>query len=354
MRYTRFIAALVFSSALILSLVLSSSAAAYTDTLYCSYGVAYFAPLNSTAGKWVDYNPTVSSDETKFTFSSLPANLVSGNYEYSFDSFSFLLTPNNSYVEFENGYIYSYEFEIRSTKNTNPDMTGFQFGVCTEGFNDAIPLADVIYTYDKSGSTTINYYVSVTLNVDSSFPANSIPHPDEAFIYLRIATEWSDTFSLIASSMSVKKSVGEGAYYQASLDAIENLPNTEYDFTLNKMPDAEGTVEKIKGDADVMTEELNLQLVNLLGVFSGISGEEPLIYMPKMKIPILNLDLADYTEGYISQDGYFKPLSMIQDMDKSGQAMAGIELARKFIQITFVIGFATIGLEKMLKIEWWF
>lgn len=355
MRYSRVIATIIFTSALIFSLCITSFAApAYNDSLYCSYGVAYFAPLNSSAGKWVDYNPTVNDSETVFSFTSLPANLVQGNYEYSFRSFAFLMNPNSSPVEFENGYVYTYDFQIRSTRNTNPSLTAFQFGVCKDGFNDVVPLADVIYTYDKSGSTTINYYVTVTLNVDSSFPANSIPHPDEAYLYLQIATEWSDTFSLIASRLNVKKSVGEGAYYQASLDAIENLPNTEYDFTLNKMPDADGVVEQIKGDADDITEELNLQLTNALGVLISLEGEEPLVYMPKMKIPILNLDLANYTKGYISPDGYFRPLDMIEDMDTSGQALATLELARKFISVVLVFTFCTVGIEKMLRIEWWF
>ena len=352
MRNTRIIAAFVFATTLIFTLCLSSSAAALTDTLYCERGVAYFQPLNSSSGKWVDYTPSISN--SIFTFSNLPNTLVENNYEYSFDFFAFLLYPNSNLVEFTDGYVYTYNFTIRSTRVATPALTNFEFGVTDASYNEAIPLADVVYTYDMTGSSTATYYVTCTVNVDNTFPASTLPSPTDAYLYLRIASEWSDTFQLRASNMTMKKAVGEGAYYQASIDAIENLPNTEYDFTLNKMPDADGTVEVIKGQADDITSELNLQLTNALGVFTGISGEEPLIYMPKMKIPILNLDIADYTAGYISQDGYFRPLDMIQDMDDSGQAILGINLARHFLQLVFVFTFATVGIEKMLRIEWWF
>lgn len=355
MRYSRIIAAIVFSSALIFILCTSVFASpALEDTLYCYYGVGYYAPMNSNVGKWQDFDPTVNDSSSVFAFNGIPDVLIDGNYEYSFQRFAFMMAPDNIELSFENGYIYTFNFTIKSTKNSDPSQTHFEFGVSEEGFTNALSLGNVVFNYDIRGTTTVTYYVTVTIYVDDTFPANSVPHPDDAYVYLELRTEWSDTFTLTASNLTMKKAVGEGAYYQASLDAIENLPNTEYDFTLNKMPDAEGVVEVIKGDADAITNELNLQLTDALGVFTGISGEEPLIYMPKMKIPILNLDLADYTEGYISQDGYFKPLAMIQDMDKSGQAMAGIELARKFLQLTFVFAFATIGIEKMLKIEWWF
>lgn len=355
MRYTRFIATIVFTSALIFSLCISSFAApAVTDKLLCEYGVAHYTPMNSSGDKWVDYEPSANDTNDKFTFSNLPNVLVQGNYEYSFDSFAFMMYPSNEEISFKDGYVYTYNFTVRSNKVSTPSTTAFQFGVCLEGFNDARPLSDVVYTYEIHGSSTVYYYVTATVNVDSSFNQSTIPSPNFAWLYLRIATEWSDTFSLIASDLTMKKSVGEGAYYQASLDAIENLPNTEYDFTLNKMPDAEGVVEQIKGDADDITEELNLQLTNSLGVLLSLEGEEPLVYMPKMKIPILNLDLANYTKGYISPDGYFRPLDMIEDMDSSGQALAVLELARKFISIVLVFTFCTVGLEKMLKIEWWF
>lgn len=355
MRYSRIIATFVFTSALIFSLCISSFAApAVTDKLLCEYGVAHYTPMNSSGDKWVDYQASANATNDKFTFSSLPNVLVQGNYEYSFDSFTFMMYPSNEEISFKDGYVYTYNFTVRSTKVSSPSTTAFQFGVCLDGFNDARPLSDVVYTYETQGASTVYYYVTATVNVDSSFNQSTIPSPNDAWLYLRIATEWSDTFSLIASDLTMKKSVGEGAYYQASLDAIENLPNTEYDFTLNKMPDAEGVVEQIKGDADAMTEELNLQLTNALGVLTGISGEEPLIYMPKMNIPILNLDLADYMGNYIDGNGYFRPLSLIDDMNPSGQAMLALELARRFLSIVFCFTFCTVGLEKMLKIEWWF
>lgn len=353
MRYTRFIATIVFTSTLIFALCISSFAApAVTDNLLCDYGVAHYTPMNSSGDKWVDYDASANSTNDRFTFSGLPNVLVQGNYEYSFDSFTFMMYPSNEEISFKDGYVYTYNFTVRSTKVSSPSTTSFQFGVCLDGFNDARPLSDVVYTYETQGATTVYYYVTATVNVDSSFNQSTIPSPNDAWLYLRIATEWSDTFSLIASDLTMKKSVGEGAYYQASLDAIENLPNTEYDFTLNKMPDAEGTVEQIQGDIDDMTEELNLQLTNMLGVFTGISGEEPLVYMPPMNVPILDIDLHDYMGNYIDGKGYFRPLAMIDDMNAG--AIYYIDLARKFLSIVLVFTFCTVGLEKMIKIEWWF
>lgn len=345
MRYTRIVAAFVFSATLIFSLCLTSFAApAATDSLYCSYGVAYFSPLNSSAGKWVDYDPVVSDNDTRFTFSNLPANLISGNYEYSFNSFSFLLTPNSSPVEFENGYVYSYEFQIRSTKNTNPNLTGFQFGVCTDGFNDAVPLADVVYTYDFSGSTTVNYYVTVTLNVDSSFPASSVPHPDEAYIYLLIGTEWSDTFSLIASKMSVTKSVGEGAYYQASIDAIENLPQTEYDYILSKMPDDQGYIDTISGDLTIMHNYFISHTDSIAYLYNYLDTARPCMYIPDVKVPFFkNLNIVEdqifYFDTYLNQ--------MNTDI------MPKVNIVVIAIRIFLVMTFLTTSIWKMVRVEWW-
>lgn len=352
MRYTRIVTAFIFTLALIFSLCITSFAApAVNDTLQCDYGVAHYTPMNSSADKWVDYQATANSSYDRFTFSNLPNVLVQGNYEYSFDSFTFMMYPSNESISFQEGYVYTYNFTVSSSKVSTPSTTSFQFGVCLDGFNDARPLSDVYYTYETRGSTAY-YYVTATVNVDSSFNQSTIPSPDDAWLYLRIATEWSDTFTLIASNLTMKKSVGEGAYYQASLDAIENLPNTEYDFTLNKMPDAEGTVEQIQGDIDVMTEELNVQLTNVFGVFSGISGEEPLVYMPPMNVPILDIDLHDYMGSYIDSKGYFHPISMIEDMNSG--VIHYIDMARKFLSIVLVFTFCTVGIEKMIKVEWWF
>lgn len=345
MRYTRIVAAVVFSATLIFSLCLTSFAVpALSDTLYCSYGVAYFSPLNSSAGKWVDYEPTINADETVFTFSSLPANLVEGNYEYSFDSFAFLVTPNSSPVTFENGYVYTYEFKIRSTRNTNPNLTAFQFGVCNDGFNAALPLADVIYTYDKSGLTTINYYVTVTINVDDSFPANSIPHPDEAFLYLQIRTEWSDTFTMVASNMSVKKSVGEGAYYQASIDAIENLPQTEYDYILSKMPDDQGYIDTISGDLTIMHNYFISHTDSIAYLYNYLDTARPCMYIPDVKVPFFkNLNIVEdqifYFDTYLDQ--------MNTDI------MPKVNIVVIAIRIFLVMTFLTTSIWKMVRVEWW-
>lgn len=351
MRYSRIVAAVVFTSALILALALPSQAAAVTDTLYCDSAVGYYQPLNSTAGKWEDFTPSVGTSGDRFTFSGIPNVLVSGNYEYSFDHIAFLMYPNNEELSFQDGYVYTYNFTIRSTMVSTPDLTSFQFGVCLEGYSDALPLADVVYTYDLQGSSTVYYYVTATVNVDDTFPQTTLPNPNDAYLYLRMGSEWTNTFSLVASELTMRKAVGEGAYYQASLDAIENLPNTEYDFILNKMPDAEGQVEAIKGEVDDITRELNVYITDVLGVLAGIEANEPLVYFPEITIPILDININSMIQDYVGSDGYFRPLSMINDIAPS--AIGYINVGRYFLQVVLAVSFITIGLDKMLKIEWW-
>lgn len=343
MRCSRVIAAIVFSSALVFLSIFPASASAVEDNLYCESGVAYFQPMNSSSGKWVDYDPTVNSTEDVFTFSNLPNILTEGNYEYSFNSFTFLLYPYSDYVTFDRGYIYTYNFEIRSTKNTTPDLTGFEFGVCKEGFNDAVPLADVVYTYDKSGATTINYYVTVTLHVDDTFPANSVPYLDDAYLYLQIGTEWSDTFSLRASNMTMRKAVGEDAYYQASLDAIENLPQSEYNFIYNSMPDAEGEIKVIEGELLDVLQAYDAGIQQLVQIMR-IEQAKPCVYLPEVSIPILNIDVFNNHVFFV--DDY------LNTMDAS--IMPKIELVLVFIRLVFCVTFATFTIYKLARIEWWY
>lgn len=354
MRYTRILAAIILSSALIFLLCFGSSAAnTYKDTISCDHGMGVYFPLNSGAQKWVEFTPTITNNGTRFSFSGIEAELVNGNFEYAFDRFVFLLFPDNHLVEFEKGYIYTYNFTVRSTKVSNVNESAFSFGVSDYDFSFATPLGDVVYTYDFSGSTTVNYYITVSFYVDDSPSYNSLPNPEEAYLYLQISTEWSDTFSLIASNMTAEKAVGEDAYYQASLDAIQNLPDTEYNFILNKMPDAEGEVDAIELQADNLAEDFKLFTNDLYDVLVGVTYAEPLVYFPKMNIPILNIDLSssEYFGKYISSDGFFKPLNLVADMNTS--AMPAINLCKGVAQLILMVTFCTVGLEKMLRIEWW-
>lgn len=352
MRYSRIIATFILSSALILCLVFPSSASE-VDTLICESGVGHFYSPNSANQKWVDYYPTENNGV--YTFSDIPYGTTSGNIEYAFYSFTFLTYSDYTPVTLERGYVYTFNFKITSTKisSSNADRTTFSFGMCEASYTNALPLSSVTYTYSTaSGRSTFN--CTAVVNVDGSIDFSSLTSNDgELYYYLQIIGPWSDNFTLTSSNMTKTKNLGEESYYQASVDAIENLPQTEYDYVYNNMPNAEGDIDQIKGNLDELTEELHLLTSDLYEVLLGISDDEPLIYMPPMQIPVLDINLrtAKYFGNYIDGNGYFHPLSMVNSMAPSFTKW--VEVGRSFVQLSVIIGFVTIGLDKMLKIEWW-
>lgn len=343
MRCTRIIASIVFSSALLISLCFTSYCASYNDTLYVDRGVGYYAPINSSAAKWMDYTPTVSANADRFTFSGIEPTLTSGNYEYAFKSFAFVMYPNNNYVEFERGYVYTYNFQIRSTKVSDVSRSNFEFGVCDIEFNVVRPIGDVVYTYEVSGGTTYNYYVTATIVVDDTFNAANLPHPEEACVYLDFATEWSSTFTLIASNLSVKKAVGEEAYYEASLEAIQNLPNTEYDFILNKMPNAEGEIQVIQGDILDILQAYDPGIQQLVQIMR-IDQAKPCVYLPQVSIPIVDIDVFNNQVFFV--DDYLNSMNPA--------IMSKLDVVLVFIRLVFCVTFATFTVYKLARIEWWY
>ena len=336
-------------------MIIPSYAAAEVTNLYCDVGVAnYTSP--GQEGLWIDYTPTVNDNENMFTFASVPQTINQDGIDFEAYTFAFVCYPLDSSgvsapVTFEKGYVYTFNFTIQTTRLLDPDLTSFSFGICQEGFTDARPLAEVVYTLENVTSNVKRYYVTSTVNVDDSFPLSSMGDPYETYYYLQMGSDWTADFRLIASNMTSKKSVGEDAYYQASLDAIENLPNAEYEFTLNMMPDAEGEIELIKGDIDDITQELHLVTNDLYDVIMGVQKAEPMIYFPTMRIPHLDIDvLESVDEQSYFKDGFFYPLVLITAM---GGLPRWVSVALAFVRITFVIGFVTYTLDNMLRVEWW-
>lgn len=377
MRIARFVAAFIFATSLIISLIIPASAAAETTSLYCDVGVAnYTAP--GQEGLWIDHYPTVNDDDTIFTFSSVPQTVTQDGVDYSAYTFTFVCYPveaggGSLPLTFEQGYVYTFNFSVLSTRLLDPELTSFSFGICQEGFTDAMPLSEVVYTIENVTSNQKRYHITTTVNVDASFPLSSMPDPNDTYVYLQMGSDWTADFRLSASQMTQKKSVGEDAYYQASLDAIENLPQSEYEFTLNKLPDAEGDVELIKGNLDEITEELHLITSDLYDVIMGIESNEPLLYFPPMKIPwpsvseegVVTFDktLADLrTEGYmgnsIDGQGFFHPLTLIKQATgyvegAESNPLEWLNIALAFVRVFFSISFVTLTLDNMLRIEWW-
>lgn len=344
MRYSRIIAAIVLSSALIFSLCITAFAApAVVDPLYCDSGVAYFIPLNSSSGKWVDYEPTLNDERDVFKFSNLPNTLVDGNYEYSFKSFAFLLYPTNYEVEFESGYIYTYTFTIKSTRVSDPTNVGFEFGVCESGFLNAYPLADVVYTYTTTGASTVTYCITATVHVDDTLKQSIILDPDSAYLYLNMTSEWSSAFTLTASYMNMRKAVGEDAYYQASLDAIENLPDSEYNYILNKMPDAEGELTVMSGELLDIMAEFSPELKRGRDLFTSDLAR-PCVYLPDIDIPFLKIHVMDKGVRYL--DTYLNEMNPM--------ILEWIAVVLNFVRLVVCVTFFTSTWYKMARIEWWY
>lgn len=352
MRFTRIIASFVFATLIIFTLTVNSFASGTLEQLFECYDlIAYYSPLNSTSGKTVSYNQTYDGEYS--VFDSIPHTIVSGNYEYSLNSMSFYFQKASKpwEIEFEYGYIYTYNFEIKCAKINNPNDTYFKFGVTNYDLTKELFLADVEYTYSStSGYTTYHLKSVVYVGDDFNSQIMNIDDPEELVLKLEMVSEWSSAKSVRCSSIQ-KKSVGEAAYYQASLDAINNLPQTEYDYIYNHMPDSEGDVAVIQGEIDDMMVEVKNKVNGYHDMFVAVSHNEPMVYMPRIRIPILDIDLDDTSYGSYVSNGYFYPMSYLNTMNP--EIVPQIEIVVTFLRFICIFTFATVGVYKMLRIEWW-
>lgn len=344
MRYSRIIAAIVFSSALILACVFPSSANE-TDKLVCDSGVGHFVSANSSLDKWVDYIPDHNSNLDSYTFPNIPEGITSGNTEYAFNSFTFLTYSYDTSVTLERGYIYTFNFQISSTQisSSNASRTVFSFGMCEDGYTNGLPLSSVTYTYStKAGRTIFN--CTAIVNVDGSIDFSGLTSNDaELYYYLQMSSPWSDSFTLTASNMTKVKSLGEESYYQASVDAIKGLPESEYNYILNKMPDAEGELTVMSGELLDIMAEFSPELKRGRDLFTS-DVARPCVYLPDIDIPFLNIHVMDKGVRYL--DTYLNEMNPM--------ILEWIAVVLNFVRLVVCVTFFTSTWYKMARIEWWY
>jgi len=339
MRYSRFIAAFVLTSALIITFIIPTSAAE-TEALICESGVAYYSTVNDNNFEWVDYSPSVS--EGKYTF-NLPSSYENNEIGYYLKSFTFLTYTDYSLIPLERGYIYTFNFQVQTNNINSKDSTTFEFGVCQTGFNDAFLLSDVTYTYNtKAGKTT--FYVTCVVRCDENMvePEYS-PVDSDNYYFLTMNAHWVSDITLVGSEMKRTKALGEEAYYEASVNAIKDLPQTEYDYILNKMPDAEGELTVMTGELLDIMSEFSPELDQAKDLFTSDIAR-PCVYLPDIDIPILDIHVMD--KGVLFLDSYLNNMST--------SILAWIDVLLWFIRFVACATFFTVTWYKMARVEWWY
>lgn len=354
MRYSRILAAFILTTSLIILLVIPSSAAEVYDLYVCDAWL-YYQPDQGGDPIYTNVLPDVNDDGT-FTF-NLTEHINDNGNQTDLRSIAILMYPEDiGYVECERGYIYTYNFTVRMTRVTNPSDFYFEFGICDSSFTEVIPMADVTYSY--SGTSAMKTYsCTAVMYIDDTFSFGSLKEDiDTLCCYLDITGTWSGDVTLRNLEQRVSKAVGEDAYYEASLEAINNLPQSEYDFVMSKMPDEQGMADNVNGDIDDMLNEVKLEINGFYDIITAINYNEPLIYFPSINIPLgdgVNIDVINDTpmRNYIDGEGFFRPLAMLASMN--GNIVSWINTFVVFIRFVAVIGFLTVGLYKMLHVEWW-
>lgn len=360
MRYTRLIASLVLATSLVFIFVISVSASASNYSLYVSHIEAEYQQAN-----YENYYTSSETDDT-FTFTGIPSSITVNDELRNLVTLSLISYPNDSDIEFTQGYIYTFNFTVRINGIVVENVPTISFGICDFGSNGFIDnylsLGDVTYTIDKVNLRANVYNCTCVVKVDDNFNVNGIDLPTSSFsinfsnIFLQDSTA---TISLLASNCTYTKAIGEDAYYQASIDAISALPNdminAEYDFAMAKLPDDNETIELIQGDLDDMLLETKNELNGVNNLLDSFNYQEPLIYMPPINIPLgkgVNIDLYDTKlSNYVDGNGYFHPLNLLSQMNPS--IITWINTAKMFIVFVALVTFMSYGVFKMTRIEWW-
>lgn len=399
MRFARFAFSLILSASLILCLCLSAHAAADESpmTIYC-VNTLYHGPSGSQpySIERAYFDDPTSSGTYQF---SIPGTVMENQIEYEARSINIIGYPDIDL--WQQGYIYTFMYEIRVPNTVTPEPSGvvFTFGVATLRDDDSISifqaLGDVIHTYSV-GSTLTTYLVTSTVYVDESFNGGAVGNLDSAYCSLEMSV-WEQAavnLNVRLSNVKAQKAIGEDAYYQASVDALNdlnssmngvnssvnqvnssvnqvnnsvnelnqsvtNLPqatiDAEYEYTLNMMPDDEGNIESVTGDVDELTVEIKNEMNGFNDLLATFTQREPCIYMPDIIIPLgddVKINLSNTAYGqYVTGEGYFLPMSYLENMNPN--IMNWINTAALLVRFVALISFFTYGMWKMLRLEWW-
>lgn len=340
MRSSRIIAAVILSTILILALAVNTFAASITQDLDINYASLYYKPLVQGASPLYDLlDPRFTSSYTYFDISN-----TQGEYEnYELASIQILMFPADmSNINLERGYIYTFDFTIRFNKlNIEPQDYIFGFGVANEDASLTAPLGDAVFTYNKTGSY-YEFYVTFVVNVEKNLDFSYVGEDEDLYYYLDIIGSWSDELQLRSYKQTVTKAVGEEAYYQASLDAINGLPQSEYDFVYNSMPDSEGEAQVLIGDIEEMYAQFNPWLNQITTLFSS-DVSRPCLYIPEVVIPFLDIKVFDSQIFYV--DDYLNNMN--------ADILPKIEILVWFVRFVGCVTFVYYTYYKVVRIEWW-
>lgn len=349
MRNTLFTA--TFATALILLFTLSVGASAETIYLIVETCNVYYENNDLDPSYVVDVHYVDHFDESgTSTFTDIPSVYTDSVGSYEAMNLRFPCSPlTDSYVyEFQQGYIYTFNFTFE-TKTQTPDSFIFSLLASDYEATDCVPIAGCTYTYEKITSLKWRFYITSVLYVDENFNPN-VMFDGREFICLEVDSGYDGQFFLTGDlllsfeNVHYTKAIGEDAYYQASVDAIENLPQTEYDFIYNNMPDADGYVTTVKGDQDTVLNSLT-GYSEIKDMMLGVTNLEarPCVYFPRVYIPFVDILLWEEHIFYI--DTYLENMNPAI-MDK-------IEIALVFIRIVASFSLIYVVVYKMSRVDWW-
>lgn len=345
MRYTRVLIAFVLTSALIFLFSFNVFASELKDLFVQDAWLYYMPNTDSNEAIYSNVVPTDNGDGT-FTF-ALTEHINDNGNQTDLRSIAVLMyLDDGSNFDFEYGYIYTYNFTFTMTKVDDPDMY-LEFGFCDASWSDAIPFSSVTYTYEyNSRQRLYQYFCTAVLYVDDNFSLGSLNDDVSSLCcYIDITGSWTGDLTLINKQQTVTKAIGEDAYYQASLDAINQLPQSEYNYIMSLMPDSEGEVELVQGTISDIDDQLRLNYYDSLSGFftEGMAISRPVVYMPSIHIPILDIHVRDA--------GFFYIDDFLNSMNPN--IMASLETLAIVIRWFTLITICTVTFYKWVRLDWW-
>lgn len=345
MRYTRIITAFVLTASLILLLAFSVFAeGGETQNIIISYIEGEYQSSN-----YVLYSPT-SIRNGRYIFANIKQNVIEDDQQKNLMSASILGYAENAIVDWQQGYIYTFNYQVTISGINPTNIPTFTLGISTLSSDQSHislyqPLGDCTYTYSSTNNSA-SYSITCVVEVNENFDNGGIENYNRTFITLSIANSFLNADSTIiidTSNITVNKAIGEDAYYQASLDAIHNLPQSEYGFIYNSMPNAEGEIDVIQGEILDVLSAYDTDIQQLVAMLN-VEESRPCLYLPEVHLPFLDVHIWDNHIFYF--DDYLNSMN--------SQIMVYINTFVTFIRFVLFITFVTVTSYKLTRIEWWY
>lgn len=354
MRNTRIFTSIVLTTIILLTFTVTVSAEAQVvDLCVQELLLDYLSERTAGTESKIGYKSIIPTEVGgEFHFSGIEGyyNDDTDGLRYNLTTMWFAMYPNidDFYLDFQLGYIYTIDLEIRMPKTTDFSKLTFEFGLIDSAASVFQSLAPVNIKYEETGSF-MYVYLSSTFEVTESFSYGALTGYEEWDVLYGLKINCPTVFASRSSfnirsiTQTQTKSIGENAYYQASLDAITNMPESEYGYIYNSMPDSEGEIDVVQGELiDILTmyDSDIQQLVKVLKTEQA----RPCIYLPEVHIPFLDVHVWDNHIFYV--DEYLNSMNT--------QIMVYLETFLGFIRFVLAVTFATYTVYKMSRIEWWY